>query len=165
MVLVSAPAIRRSMWDWQCWAGGASVSILLGLFHKAWFGNNLGWPCALKYWTGIPCPAWGMTRSMTAMAQGHVAASLRFHGLGPILFVLLGLATGHLAWEYFTKRPLNVFYRPWLRRRTVWGVGFAVYVGYHATRLQALAASGELATQFTQSPLGHLLHNSMSFTL
>jgi Protein of unknown function (DUF2752) len=164
MVLTPARpnATARSRWYWQCWGWGAASGILLSILHKAWFGNKLGWPCPFKYWTGVPCPTWGMTRSMTAMAQGHLAASLHFHGLGPILFVLLVIAILHLGWECLTRRPLNLFYRPWLRRRTVWIGGLVVYIGYHGTRLQTLAASGELAINFTQSPLGQLLHHSAS---
>jgi hypothetical protein len=164
MVLIPAPAnaTPRSVWYWQCWGWGLSSTILLSLFHKAWFGNKLGWPCPLKHWTGIPCPTWGMTRSMTAMARGDWAESLHFHGLGPILLLLLGLATLHLGWECLTRRPLNLFDRSWLGRRPVWIGSGVIYIGYHLTRLQILAASGELAMNFTQSPLGQLLHHSTS---
>jgi hypothetical protein len=152
--------LKRNAWYWRHCGFGAGSLIFLGIGHKAWFGGKLGWPCPLKSWTGVPCPTWGMTRSFTAMAQGKLAESAGFHGLGPILFILLGLATLHLGWECLTRRPLNWFYRPWLRRRSVWIGGLGIYVSYHATRLQTLAASGDLTINFTQSPLGQLLHHS-----
>jgi Protein of unknown function (DUF2752) len=143
---------------------GAIGLILLAVVRKAWFGSTFGWPCPFNYWIGIPCPTWGMTRSMTAMAQGHLAESAGFHGLGPIGFILLAIAMIHLGWECATRRPLNLFYSAWLRRPAVWGSGFGVYVSYHLFRLQALAASGTLAIDFAQSPIGHLiLHNSTAF--
>jgi Protein of unknown function (DUF2752) len=145
--------------DWLCrqFALGMSSFAMLAIGNRAWFGGKLGWPCPTKHWTGVPCPTWGMTRSFTAMAQGNLTAALQFHGLGPILFVLLAITISHLSWECVTRRPLSLFYSPWLRLPRVWVGALVIYVSYHLVRLQGLAVSGELYMNFLHSPLGHLI--------
>lgn len=49
--------------------------------------------CAMKVWTGYPCPGCGMTRSVVNLCRGDVLSSFRFHPLGPVIcaFVAAGL--------------------------------------------------------------------------
>ncbi len=50
--------------------------------------------CAFKNLTGIPCPGCGLTRSFVCLGHGHFADSVRYHPLGPILFLgFIGAAT------------------------------------------------------------------------
>ncbi len=44
--------------------------------------------CPFRLVTGLPCPFCGMTRSMLALGQGDLGASVRFHPLGPVLLVV-----------------------------------------------------------------------------
>ncbi len=44
--------------------------------------------CPFRLATSLPCPFCGMTRSMLALAQGDLGASMRFHPLGPVLLVM-----------------------------------------------------------------------------
>jgi hypothetical protein len=48
-----------------------------------------GWPCPLLHFTGVPCPACGLTRATSLLIHGHVGQALRFHAFSPI--VVLGL--------------------------------------------------------------------------
>ena len=45
------------------------------------------WPCAFLHLTGLPCPGCGLTRSCVAMLHGDVGEALRYHAMGPLLFV------------------------------------------------------------------------------
>ncbi|MGI8593385.1 MAG: DUF2752 domain-containing protein [Solirubrobacteraceae bacterium] len=49
--------------------------------------------CPFRLVTGLPCPFCGMTRSLLALGQGDLGASVRLHPLGPVLVVVavLGL--------------------------------------------------------------------------
>jgi len=47
--------------------------------------------CPFRLATGVPCPFCGMTRSMLALGQGDLGASVRFHPLGPVLLVVAAL--------------------------------------------------------------------------
>ena len=51
------------------------------------------WPmhCRLYETFGIKCALCGMSRSFSSLAHGDLGASLRFHPLGPGVFVLFGL--------------------------------------------------------------------------
>lgn len=70
------------------------------LFASAWLvpvddrialpgGAKLGDLCWFHTAFHIPCPLCGMTRSFAALAHGDVAAALRFHPAGPLLFVAI----------------------------------------------------------------------------
>jgi hypothetical protein len=45
--------------------------------------------CIFHNVTGYPCPACGFTRSFVCFAHGDLHDSLRYHPLGPLLFVVL----------------------------------------------------------------------------
>ena len=47
--------------------------------------SNLGF-CLIRSITGVPCPSCGMTRSVTTLAQGHLAEALWWNPLGIIMF-------------------------------------------------------------------------------
>jgi len=51
--------------------------------------------CVVRRFTGLPCPACGITRSWNAAARFELRRSLAYHPLGPLTFVLAALvATG-----------------------------------------------------------------------
>ncbi len=43
--------------------------------------------CTFLEFTGLPCMFCGLTRSMQALLRGDMAASLRWHALGPVVFI------------------------------------------------------------------------------
>lgn len=56
-------------------------------------GNaSLGGLCWFRAAFQIDCPFCGMTRSFVALAHGEVAAALRFHPAGPLLFAAMLVA-------------------------------------------------------------------------
>jgi hypothetical protein len=61
--------------------------------------------CLVHQLTGLPCPTCGLTRSFAAMAGGDVARALRFHPLGPALFVgAVALGAGLCVAALFSRR-------------------------------------------------------------
>jgi hypothetical protein len=55
-------------------------------------GASLPGLCWFRAVFQIDCPFCGMTRSFVALAHGDVAAALRFHPAGPLLFVAMVVA-------------------------------------------------------------------------
>lgn len=55
-------------------------------------GASLGGLCWFRAVFQIDCPFCGMTRSFVALAHGDVAAALRFHPAGPLLFAAMVVA-------------------------------------------------------------------------
>jgi hypothetical protein len=43
--------------------------------------------CTFKAATGHPCPGCGLTRSMLCLGHGSFSESVRFHPLGPVVFL------------------------------------------------------------------------------
>ncbi|HEX6548195.1 MAG TPA: DUF2752 domain-containing protein [Candidatus Dormibacteraeota bacterium] len=64
-------------------------------------------PCPFLFLTGQPCPLCGGTRAYAAMWQGDVAAAVRYHPLGPALFVGSLVAIAALAGLLATRRALR----------------------------------------------------------
>lgn len=61
--------------------------------------------CLVHQLTGLPCPTCGLTRSFAAMAGGDVARALKFHPLGPALFVsAVALGAGLCVAALFSRR-------------------------------------------------------------
>ena len=141
---------------------GLCVAPLVGAYFY-----NLGWRipflvCPLRYFTGIPCPGCGMTRSFMAIARGDLGHAVVEHLFGPLLFLGFVLAAAHSGWELLRNRHFTAFYTKLLMDRR-WQVGATVFLGiYYVCRLQHLAHSGELQVAFGESPLGEWLANTNS---
>ncbi len=52
-------------------------------------GDSLGPLCWFRAVTHVDCPFCGMTRSFVALAHGELAAAVRFHPAGPLLFAAM----------------------------------------------------------------------------
>ena len=75
--------------------------------------------CNFKRWTGVPCPTCGMTRGVTSVARGDVAAGFAYNPL--FLTVTLG---------FLLLLAARLLFRQTLRlrassneRRALWGLG------------------------------------------
>lgn len=67
---------------------GAFAAALIALaFVFAKSGIPPWLPSAPLVWIGIASPLTGMTRSFVALASGDLTAALRWHPVGPIVFV------------------------------------------------------------------------------
>lgn len=64
--------------------------------------------CPFYALTGHPCPFCGGTRSYAAMWQGDLGSALRYHPLGPALFLATFAALGCTGWGLLTGRRLQL---------------------------------------------------------
>ena len=85
-------------------------------------GASLGGLCWFRSALGIDCPFCGMTRSFVALAHGDLAASVRFHPAGPLLFAAMAVFVA-MAVLALVQRA-----RPLVERRGVM-IGMQVVVG------------------------------------
>lgn len=46
-----------------------------------------GVSCVILYFTGVPCPACGMTRAMVALLSADVSAYVRYNAMAPFVFL------------------------------------------------------------------------------
>lgn len=113
--------------------------------------------CPLLRFAGVPCPAWGMTRSFMAILRGNWQQAVSYHLFGMPLFLGL-LALGlHLSLELKQNRKIQSGYIEFLRQSKVQLFSFCLLLGYHATRLYPYVLSGELQQRWQHSLLYHLL--------
>lgn len=134
----------------------AIVPILVGT------ALNLGihiplWGCPLVRYAGIPCPGWGLTRSVVAAMRGDWHQAIAYHLFGPLILIGFIIAALHLSLELIRDRKLNCFYIRWVTNPKIQIFSFLILLGYHAVRLQKLWQVGELYPSFLHSPLGRLL--------
>lgn len=114
--------------------------------------------CPLWEYTGVPCPAWGLTRSFMALARGDWHQAMTYHLFGPVLFAsFLGFAV-HVLVELIRDRKLQTFYVSLVQSPKLQILAFLVILGYHGTRLYALERSGDLYISFARSPLMQWLY-------
>jgi hypothetical protein len=125
-------ASRRATVVWALLGGLAGAGLaVLALLPAAGLGVPV---CMLRAATGIPCPGCGLTRGLTALVHGDLAAAWAFHP-----FALLLSAQGLLAWlaagwPLLRGRALRV--PSWvIERALVWnGAGLlALWLGRAAT--------------------------------
>lgn len=110
--------------------------------------------CPVRYWTGVPCPTCGMTRSFTALVQGDWQQAIAYHLFGPILFLAFLILALHCCLELGMGRRLKLFYESWLRKPSTQIAGGCLLSGYYLLRLGLWAHSGELGSSIVRSPLG-----------
>lgn len=124
-------------------------------------GYQPAWSCPLRYWTGIPCPTCGMTRSFIAMVQGNLAQAAAYHLFGPVLFIGLLLAIVQIALMLLLHRQVETPYtwtlQQFFRNRKLSGLIIAILLIYYLFRLCILAHSGALYAEIMQAPLGKWL--------
>ncbi len=117
----------------------ALLAVLTAGLLASFFYHPSGPPiCGSKLLFNVACPGCGMTRSVTACAQGRFLESVRFHAFGPVaLAVLVVLWAGH-AWTLACGREWD-----WPRSRgmeVAAGALLVLLLGYWALR----AAAGAL---------------------
>jgi len=96
---------------------GAAILVALAAPQSLWV--NLPDLCAFHQVFHRPCPTCGLTRSWSALLHGNLAASFRYHALGPA--TLVGLAV-------FLALPV----RPW--RWVLWLLAL-VWIAYSVARM------------------------------
>ena len=83
---------------WLTWVAAALLVLLLARRlapNTSGFGTHtqLGLPgCLFQHWTGLPCPACGLTTSFSLLAHGSLRAGVACHPVGALLFTLTCLS-------------------------------------------------------------------------
>ena len=118
------------------------------------FGLKIPLPgCPLLFYLGVPCPAWGLTRSFQAIALGSLSKAFNFHLFGPILFIIFLSLTCHLIQEIIRNKNLSNAYIKIIKNSTYQNVFLLILLTYHGIRLQSLWKTGELSQSFLNSPI------------
>ena len=106
------------------------VSSVLGL--ATWSGTLAHGPviCPLRYLTEIPCASCGLTRAMTALAQGDFRTALSYHlAIVPVAVALVGVLL-LLFREMVTGREvLTPVWMRW-RRPVTWSAVVVLAAGW-----------------------------------
>jgi hypothetical protein len=129
------------------------IPLTISLLNR-WGIHFTLWGCPLLEWVGVPCMAWGLTRSFYATARGDLTQAVGFHLFGPVLVGLFAIAALHLSLELWQNRKIQTFYTPWVCRQRFWLMGFCMITGYHLTRLVMLYNNGQIQQWFAQSIVG-----------
>ncbi len=121
-----APSVRPAASRWSplvvavAWAVAAAAAVLIA---SALARGLLVYPgCALKYLTGIPCPACGDTRCFAALSRGDIEFALKENPLAAAgaLAAWLGVPLTWLDVVANRGRGAAVFMQ-WLRQRWLRG--------------------------------------------
>lgn len=76
-----------------------------------------------------------MTRSFTAIAQGHREQTVSFHLFGPALFIVLAGIVLHIAVELATQKRHSTAYTHFVNRSSFQPVSLCTYLGCYFVRL------------------------------
>ena len=98
--------------------------------------------CPLLRYIGIPCPGWGLTSSLMAVARGDLSQAIAYHVFGPVFFAVFVIAILHIVLELINNRKIRTFYVPLIQNHHFQIFCFLVLFGYHGTRLQKLWKTG-----------------------
>jgi len=103
------------------------------------WGYRWPWHCWLHDAFGIKCALCGLSRSFSSLAHGDIAASLRFHRLGPVVFALFCLQVPYRLYA-IAIRPRRIGAR-WARLHValVLLVGVALFANWLLTLGELIA--------------------------
>jgi hypothetical protein len=133
------------------------ASPLAGAYYYGYGDRSSPLFCPFRALTGIPCPGCGMTRSFMAIATGNFDKALDYHAFGFVLFIGLAIAIVHLSLELLSKRKMITFYSQFMLKRKNQLLFILLFLAYYSFRTINLLRSGELAIDFSLSPLGKLI--------
>jgi len=90
--------------------------------------------CEFYSLTGHGCLTCGMTRSLHAISHGELSESVRYHLMGPALFMVMLLSLAVFSLEAVSGKRLEVHTGRWSRRQVI--LTFAiVWLTYWGVRL------------------------------
>jgi hypothetical protein len=123
-------------------AGIGIATIAASFVYAPWVHNG---PvlCPFRYFTGLPCPGCGLTRSFCAMSQGHFCDAMAFHILGPVLFAGLLVGIPLVLVQGLTRRRIRAVNSVLFSARLGY-LAAATLAGFHLVRLIVMACQGTL---------------------
>jgi hypothetical protein len=92
--------LRVEVAPWR-WLGAGMVALGAALPHVA---HNPGLPCPLRSLTGVPCPLCGMTTSVKATCNGHLAAAVAANPFGLVAVLVALLLVVRPRWQALRVR-------------------------------------------------------------
>jgi hypothetical protein len=100
--------LLRTRWPlelahWR-WLGGGMLALGAVLPHVP---HNPGLACPLRATTGVPCPLCGMTTSVKATCNGHLAAAVAANPFGLVAVAIAVLLLVRPSWR-MTSMPAAV---------------------------------------------------------
>ncbi len=137
------PLSPRRWWLRLLYLAIACAPLVGSVVFNLW-GHSPLRGCPLLHQIGIPCPAWGLTRSFMALARGDWAGAIAFHAFGPFLFIGFALAAVHLLLEVIRRQRIWAFYLPLITSPKIQIAFFLTLFTYHGLRLYRLAMAGDL---------------------
>ena len=90
--------------------------------------------CAFHSLTGYSCLTCGMTRSLHAILHGDLIASVKFHAMGPILFLLAILSMIVLSAEALAGKEVLIPWKTGSARKLIFTI-MIFWLLYWGTRL------------------------------
>jgi len=112
--VTAAPSRRRRLLRERA----AGLVVIGAIFLASWLLPLLGGTslriCPFHLLTGLPCPGCGLGRAFCALTWGDPLAALRYHLLGPLIYLGFVLALLRSLGEIVAGRPLLL--PPGLRR-------------------------------------------------
>lgn len=78
--------------------------------------------CLFKYFTNIPCPSCGSTRSVLSLLKGDFLGSLMWNPLGLILMAIMVISPGLILYDVLLKKAtlFNLFNKTELFLKRKW---------------------------------------------
>lgn len=106
--------------------------------------------CPLRFTTGIPCPACGLTRSFCAVSQGELHRALEFHLFGPLLFAVCVCAGPFVLIELVRRRRFAWAHR-FLFSYRIAACFAIILIAYHSVRLGQMISEGQFGPALRDS--------------
>ena len=134
------------------------IATIAASFIYAPWSQNGPVLCPFRFFTGLPCPGCGLTRSFCAMSQGHFHDALTFHILGPVLFAGLLVGIPLVLAQGITRRRLAGVNSVLFSVRLGY-IAAAMLAGFHLVRLVVMAWQGTLWAGLGHSLIANVLRH------
>jgi hypothetical protein len=142
--MLSQKEQKQHYWGLTITLGAIAGSFILNLGIELPFLS-----CPLLKHTGIPCPAWGLTRSFMATVRGDFQLACDYHLFGPFLFVGFLIMVGHWSLELVRNQRIKAFYIPLISKLKYQLFFLFMLFGYHSFRVLDLMQSGQIKFNFS----------------
>jgi hypothetical protein len=124
---------KERKYRWAVLGVASSIPTFL-ILSKVGLTQGL-WTCPFFYYTGIPCPSCGLTRSLISLSQGDISSSLQYHGFGLILTAITNVTILYILTELIlNKKFSNPLLKFFINGPVQWILGI-LFLSYYFYRL------------------------------